>query len=158
MLSNNLIKHAKFLNFQGQRHPLIKAVLIIMEILHDLEKRKLTEEDPERFLSKLGFIESDTKKMLNKNSYSSVYSETDKQEFLSIIGLTQESIDMFGKYGIIVDILNSKKRKSMHSFSAEDVLKDKIYLSDNGNSIVKQMYHLFEPALTKLYYRYFNVR
>lgn len=162
MLSNRTKNYAEKLNYQGHRHPVIKIMLIVLEILSDLEDRKKTEEDPERFLSTLGFHEDDRQRLLKKTSGAywgqGCFFNEDVQEIFRLIGLTEKSFKTFGGYDIILKIFSLKSsKKDEGTLSVEEII-EKSYFSKEGRDLLKQMYPLFERKITTLYYRYFEIR
>ncbi len=161
MLSKNTIKYAEMLNYQGHRHPVIKVMVIILVILSDFESRKKTDEDPEKFLSTLGFNKEDRNQLLKTGpeafSGRGFFFKDDSSEVLSLIGLTEKSNEMLEKYNVILNVFSSKKGKELNSFSTEDII-DGLCFTHEGKNLLKQMSSLYNNNIVLLYYHYFNVK
>lgn len=155
-LSNRTKKYAQNLNYQGHRHPVIKAMLTIFEILSDYESRTKDGEDADRFLSTLGFNKNDRESLTRKSSRAfwgqGHFTNDDTPELFSLIGVTNENAKVFNGYNIVWEVFSSKGSNTGEIF-------DNLYgISKEGRKLLTQMSGLFENAITKLYYRYFEVR
>lgn len=144
------------MNYQGHRHPVIKAMLTVLELLSDYESRTKTDEDPTRFLSMLNFSEDDIKNLLKKSSRvfygRGHFTSNDSRELFHRINASVVTVTAFNEYDIIWEMFSSK------GIDVAEVFKKLYSFSEEGRNSLTQINNLQEPEIVTLYYRYFNVR
>ncbi|MFZ4648374.1 MAG: hypothetical protein ACOYMB_01920 [Patescibacteria group bacterium] len=153
--------YAIWLNRQGHGHPVIKTILIVMEVIAEVEKRKKSGDDFEKFLSTLGFDKESSQYLLSSSSImctgKGLVTNEDTTEILKLLDLKEEFVEPFKDYNIFIRIFSYKKSKE-NSFHSEKEVINSLSFSQEGRQVLIQMSDLFGDNVANLYYHYLNKR
>ncbi len=157
-ISNRTKKYAEMLNYQGHRHPVIKALIVVFEILDDYTSRVKAGEDGDRFLSMLGGLEKADRQSLVKKSNRAFWGQghftsENTSELFALIGVTDEKAKVFEGYDFIWEIFSSKGNTPEEIFS-----NMRTAMSPPARFLLEQTYDSFKNEMITMYYRYFQVR
>lgn len=155
-ISNRTKKYAEMLYYQGHRHPVIKALIVVFEILDDYTSRN-GGEDGDLFLSMLGLDKADRQSLAKKSNRAfwgqGQFTSENTSEIFALIGVTDEKAKKFEGYDFIWEVFSSK------GATPEEVFANmRTSMSPPGRFLLEQTYNAFSGEMTSMYYRYFKVR
>lgn len=162
MLSKNQYQYAKSLASRDHRDPMVKAMIIIFDILSDFEEGK-NGPDPNRILSLLGFNYEDSRCFLRR-FYSLDHGHGNDAsgeaiEILRVMGLSRERSALLGGYSIVFELFNLGELFDVGKGRRERCLEDIISslpLSEAGRGNLYEIAKAYEPNFEKRYGSYFR--
>jgi hypothetical protein len=162
MLSKNQYQYAKSLASRDHRDPMIKAMIIIFDILSDFEEGK-DGSDPNRLFSLLGFDYEDSRRFLRRfHSLDRGHGNDtsgEAMEILRVMGLSRERSALLGGYSITLELFNLGELFDLGKGRGDRCLEDiisSLSLSEAGRGNLYEIVKAYEPNFEKRYGSYFR--